>query len=362
MGKYVSELGKTALLLHSHSLKDKFISQITCSLERDGIKVFRHENKSSEPSPEMVDDAAKAVKKYGCDFLIAVGGGSVIDTGKAVCGLVTNGGRLEDYLEGVGCGKKIENDPIPFVAVPTTHGTGAEATKNAVISSSEKLYKKSFRDNRLMADKIIIDAELMTSLPKAQTALCSMDALTQLIEAYTCRKATPLTDALCISGLEAAAKSIYRTYDEGEDVSAREQMAYAALMSGICLANAGLGAVHGFAPAFGITYGIPHGESCALLLDHVMRYNIPYAVEKYAKVGEILTGRTWADANAAAQAGADYVEKLKEHMKIHKDLKHLNVTDGDIEAIKTRLSTNSMSANPAVMSDEDITRFIKSIS
>lgn len=362
IGKYTAHLGKRALLLHSHSLKAEFLCAMLRSLEENGITAFCHENRSSEPSPEMVDAASEAIKEHDCELLIAVGGGSVIDTGKAACGLAANGGCLEDYLEGVGCGKKIINDPIPFVAVPTTHGTGAEATKNAVISSAEKLYKKSFRDNRLMARLIIVDAQLMTLLPRSQTAACSMDALTQLIEAYTCKKATPLTDALCVSGLEAAAKGIYEAYDNGDNVLAREQMAYAALLSGICLANAGLGAVHGLAPALGITYSIPHGESCALLLDHVMRYNIPYATQKYARIGEILNGRSYASAEAAARAGADYVSELKRHMGLYEDLKHLGITEEATESIKRRLSTNSMSANPVLMSDEDITKFIRSLS
>ena len=362
IGKYVFGTGKRALILHSHSMAGECLRRMTQSLEENGIEAFLHENKSSEPSPDMVDSASDAFKRHDCDFLIAVGGGSVIDTGKAVCGLVTNGGRLEEYLEGVGTGRKIVNAPVPFIAMPTTHGTGAEATKNAVISSREKLYKKSFRDDRLMARKIIVDAELMVSLPKKQTASCSMDALTQLIEAYTCRKATPLTDALCISGLKAAANSILTVYDNGSDVSAREEMAYASLLSGICLANAGLGAVHGFAPALGITYDIPHGESCALLLDHVMRYNISYAECKYAHIGEILTGNKYKSASEAAYAGVDYVSDLKKHMLIQPDLKHLDIADNDIKNIISRLSTNSMGANPVQMSEEQIRDFIISLS
>lgn len=362
IGRYVSRFGKRVLLLHSHSLGEEHLRAMLRSLEKNGMTVFCHENASSEPSPEMVDAASDTARRNACELLIAVGGGSVIDTGKAVCGLLPNGGRLEDYLEGVGCGKKIINDPIPFIAVPTTHGTGAEATKNAVISSTEKIYKKSFRDDRLMADMIIIDAELMVSLPQKQTASCSMDALTQLIEAYTCKKATPLTDALCISGLEAAAQGIYEAYDNGESIFAREQMAYAALLSGICLANSGLGAVHGLAPALGITYNIPHGESCALLLDHVMRYNIPYATERYARIGEILTGKRYDDAQTAAIAGAEYVTRLKKHMQVPQDIKHIGITETDIEDIISRRSTNSMGANPVLMSDEDIRNFIRSIS
>ncbi len=362
IGEIVRNIGKKALILHGASLNKDYLCLMAKSLNENGIEVAEHINKSSEPSVDMVDSVVSAIKENKCDFIIAVGGGSVIDTAKAASGLVTNGGMTVEYLEGVGTGRKIVNDPIPFVAMPTTHGTGAELTKNGVISSETEKYKKSIRDDRLMAKKVVIDAVLMTSLPKKQTASCSMDALTQLIEAYTCTKATALTDALCISGLQAAADSIYEVYDNGENVEAREKMAYASMLSGICLANAGLGAVHGLAPALGITYDIPHGESCALLLDHAMRYNIPYCTKKYADIGRILTKKYYADDMDAAYAAARFVSELKQHMNIPSDLKVLNITESDISSIISRLSTNSMNANPIKMSNSDIETFIKSIS
>ncbi len=361
IGSIVSGMGKNALVLHGASLSEKFKENIESSLSENGITCTFCQNIPGEPSPESVDAVVASFKKNACDILIAVGGGSVIDTGKAASGIATNEGCLEDYLEGVGIGRKIINDPAPFVAVPTTHGTGAELTKNGVISSETKLYKKSIRDDRLMAKKVIIDAELMVSLPKKSTASASMDALTQLIEAYVCTKANVLTDALCLSGIEAAAKSIYAVYDTPNDIEARENMAYASMISGICLANAGLGADHGIAPAIGITYGIPHGESCALLLDHVMENNLEYALEKYAKVGEILTGKKYSSEREAAKAGVLFVRDLKKHMGIPCDLKHLDIKETDIPKLISRLSTNSMSANPRKMEKDDIAAFIKAL-
>lgn len=361
IGQYLCGIGKKALLLHGKSLKNEKIKAVTESLNAYNIDCVCHVNPSCEPNSEMVDSVVETYINNACDFIIAVGGGSVIDTGKAASGIVSNGGKLKDYLEGVGIGKKIINDPVPFVALPTTHGTGAEATKNAVIGSTSEFYKKSIRDDRLLPNKVIIDAELMLSLPEKQTAYCSMDALTQLIEAYTSLKSNPVTDALCISGLQAFSKGIYKAYDNGDDIEAREQMAYASLLSGICLANAGLGAVHGIAPALGITYGISHGESCALLLDHVMRMNLPYVKKKYADIGRILTLSDNTDDECMANAAIKYVENLKKHMDIPCDLKHLKIKANDIDVLLNRCSSNSMNANPVKAEKETIAKLIKSI-
>lgn len=361
IGEIVRGIGEKALLLHGKSLNEVYKESMVRSLNENKITVVPFENESGEPSVEMVDNVVKAINAHNCDFIIAVGGGSVIDAGKAAAGLAVNGGNTVEYLEGVGTGRKIVNTPIPFVAVPTTHGTGAELTKNGVISSQTDKYKKSIRDDRLMAKVVIVDAELMVSLPKKQTAFCSMDAITQLIEAYTCCKSNIMTDALCISGLHAAAESIYEAYDNGDNIQAREKMAYASMISGICLANAGLGAVHGLAPALGITYGIPHGESCALLLDHVMRYNIPYCTEKYAEIGRILKGGDYADDFEAAYAGADFITELKKHMGIPNNLKSIGINDNDIEQIIQRISTNSMNANPVKMNNDEIAAFLKQL-
>lgn len=359
LGEIVAPMGKRALVLHGASLAEEIKNALTASLDKNGVEFVLLQNPSGEPEAEYVDKAVDAFCANNCDVIVAIGGGSVIDTAKAASGLVTNGGVLKDYLEGVGIGKKIVNDPVPFVAMPTTHGTGAEVTKNAVIGSAAQHFKKSIRDDRLLPDKVIVDAELMVSLPQKATANCSLDALTQLIEAYTSSKANAMTDALCISGLEAAARSIYTAYDHGGNLDAREDMAYASLMSGICLANAGLGAVHGIAPALGITYGISHGESCALMLDHVMEYNLPYAVKKYARIGRILTGKDIADDDEAALAAVEYVRALKAHMGIAKDLKHFGISEADIDVLVSRCSSNSMNANPVKLDKAEVAELIR---
>ena len=358
LGEYIKGMGNRALLICGNSLKGEKMDAIAASLAENGIECFCHVIPSHEPDTDTVDAAVKAFNENSCDVIISVGGGSVIDAGKAASGIVTNGGCLRDYLEGVGIGKKIVNDPVPFVAIPTTHGTGAEATKNAVISSSTELYKKSIRDDRLLPKKVVVDAELMTTLPKKSTAHCSMDALTQLIEAYTSAKANPITDALCISGIKAAADSIQEAYDNGADVEAREKMAYASLMSGICLANAGLGAVHGIAPALGITCTISHGESCAIMLDHVMKANLPYVTAKYAEIGRILTKSEFESDEIAANAAIEYVKNLKAHMQIPCDLKYLSINKDEIDVLLSRCSSNSMNANPVKLEKEQLKELI----
>lgn len=361
MGALVSGMGHRALLLHGNSMKNEIRVAIEGSLNSSGIESIEHIVPSGEPEAGNVDDAAEKYIAGKCDFIIAIGGGSIIDTGKAASGIIPNGGELKDYLEGVGTGKRIINDPVPFVAVPTTHGTGAEATKNAVISSKTELYKKSIRDDRLLPDKVIIDAQLMLTLPKRHTAYCSMDALTQLIEAYTSIKANPMTDALCLSGLKAISNGIYGAYDNGEDVTAREQMAYASLLSGICLANAGLGAVHGVAPALGITCGISHGESCAIMLDHIMELNMPYSAKKYADIGRVLTGTDSNDDAYMANKAVKYVRDLKAHMGVPDDLRYLNIKVSDIDVILSRCSSNSMNANPVKIEKNTLSELIKDL-
>lgn len=353
--------GTKALLLHGTAMEEGLLRQVCSALKLSHIDVVVHCKPSGEPSPEMVDQAVLDARRAGCDFVIAIGGGSVIDTGKAVCGLTPNEGGLEEYLEGVGNGRKMVCSPLPLIAVPTTHGTGAEATCNAVISSAAAGYKKSFRDKRLMAKEVLIDAELMTSLPKKSTADCNMDALTQLIEAYVSVKANALTDALCISGLEAAAEGIVESFENGDSLKAREKMAYAALMSGIALSNGGLGAVHGIAPALGISYGIGHGESCGLLLDHVMEWNLKFNLERYAAVGCILTGGTFQTPYQAAVAGVQYVKELKQCFGIAPDLQFLQIAPEELDSIASKVSSNSMSGNPVPMDKDDVKQLLSKL-
>jgi alcohol dehydrogenase class IV len=226
-----------------------------------------------EPTVADVDRALGSARQANCDSVIALGGGSALDAGKAVAGLLANGGSALDYMEVVGKGQKITKPSVPWLAIPTTAGTGAEATRNAVIGFPEKKFKASIRSELLLPRVALIDPELAVNVPPEVTAASGMDALCQCIESYTSTGANPITDALALRGIHLAARSLRRAYASGTDLAAREDMAMAALISGITLTSAGLGAVHGFAAPLGANFPVPHGIVCAALLPHVIRAN-----------------------------------------------------------------------------------------
>ena len=234
-------------------------------LRAGGLNVY-HVTVAGEPSPELVDDAVSRLKGAGISLVVSIGGGSVMDAGKAISAMMTTDGSVTDYLEVVGS-REHPGTKVPFIAVPTTSGTGSEATKNAVISQvGEEGFKRSLRHDNFVPDLVIIDPELTLECPPDITAAAGMDCFTQLTEAYLSDKGSPITDALAIEGLKAVSRSLLRSYTNGDDIEARSGMSYAALLSGICLANAGLGAVHGLAGTIGALFNIPHGAVCGTLM------------------------------------------------------------------------------------------------
>ncbi|MDD6204160.1 MAG: iron-containing alcohol dehydrogenase [Firmicutes bacterium] len=306
---------------------------------------------AGEPTPQSVDAAAAEVRASGCDAVLGLGGGSVLDTAKAAAALAVNDGSVEDYLEGVGRGAVITRKPLPFIAVPTTSGTGAENTKNAVISSAEKKYKKSFRHEMLLASVALIDPALTVSVPPAVTAACGMDAVTQLIESYTSVKSNPVTEAWCAQGLKRAG-SLLKAYRDGGDIGAREDMSLCSTLSGLALANSGLGAAHGFAAGLGAYRNISHGLACAVLLPHIMRLNIPAATEKYAQVGRLLTGKPYPDDREAAKASVEFIERLNAEMGIPSGLGFLNISPEEAAGIAQASMGGSMNGNPVKLDAE----------
>ncbi len=322
------------------------------------MEIYIYDKIKGEPSPQNVDQAAKEARAFAPGVILGIGGGSAIDTAKAVSGLVTNSGSVEQYLEGVGNGAVIVNEPLPFVAVPTTAGTGAEATKNAVISSSQKHYKKSFRDARLLPKLVVIDPELALSVPKNVTAHCGMDAITQIIESYTSIKSNPKTEELCLRGIEKI-PSLIKAYDHPNDISARSDMAECAVLSGIALANSGLGAAHGFAAGIGAYSNIPHGLACAILLPHVMKLNFEVSANKYADIGRILAQKDMLRDEAVSFA-IEYIEKMNEHMGIPSDFKQWNIDAAAHDIAKASMG-GSMTGNPVELNVESAAEFIKKL-
>ena len=233
---------------------------------KDRGLTIHHLTVAGEPSPALVDDAVSRLKGAGISLIAAIGGGSVMDAGKAISAMLTTDGSVTDYLEVVGS-REHPGTKVPFIAVPTTSGTGSEATKNAVISQVGKEgFKRSLRHDNFVPDLVIIDPELTLECPPDITAAAGMDCFTQLAEAYLSDKGSPMTDALAIEGLKAVNRSLLRSFTNGDDIEARSDMSYAALMSGVCLANAGLGAVHGLAGTIGAFFDIPHGVVCGTLM------------------------------------------------------------------------------------------------
>ena len=254
-----------------------------------------------EPTTATAREGAVVARRENCDLVIGFGGGSVVDAGKAIAALLTNDGDPLDYLEVIGRGQPITQPAAPYIAIPTTAGTGAEVTRNAVLGSPEHRVKVSLRSPLMLPRVALVDPELTHSMPPPVTASTGLDALTQVLEPYVSHLANPLTDAFCLDGLHRAARSLRQAYHNGEDFRAREDMALVSLYGGLALANAKLGAVHGFAGPFGGMFDAPHGAVCATLLPHVMEANVhalqerqpdSEALVRYHEVAQILTGNS----------------------------------------------------------------------
>lgn len=323
--KLVRRTGKRVLLVTGSNsfLHSTHFATLTRGFETEGIDCW-HASVSGEPTPTFVDHSVARYRHERLDCVVAIGGGSAVDAGKAISAMLPQDGSVCAYLEGRET-KQHDGRKTPFIAVPTSSGTGAEATKNAVLSEiGEHGYKSSLRHDQFVPDLALIDPELMLSCPPEVTAACSLDALTQLLEAYVSSKASPLTDALAQSGLQHAAAGLIPAVEHGaHDIAARSHMAYAALLSGMALANAGLGVVHGFAGPIGGFFAIPHGVVCGTLLGEATRITIEalfadpiknqLALEKYARAGVLLSGQASAslkqDCDHLIRTLQDWVER-----------------------------------------------------
>ena len=316
-----------------------------------------------EPSPQMVDEAVRTLRPEGIEVVIGIGGGSALDAAKAIAGLLKSGRSVMDHLEGVGPELPYPGPATPFIAVPTTAGTGSEATKNAVLSiQGFDGFKKSFRDEQLVAEVALIDPDLLTTCPPAVIAANGMDALTQLLESYVSSRAAPLTDSLAWGGMKAARDGLLALYADAGDAMARERMAYAAMVSGITLAQVGLGSVHGLAAPLGAFFPIPHGVACGTLVATATRVNIEAlrkrepahpALEKYAQVGRLLSKRGQLEQEAAHAALLDTLESWTRTLKLP-SLAHYGVASTDIPRIVANSRGSSMKTNPVRLEDDEI--------
>jgi len=314
---------------------------------------------AGEPTVEVVRDGVKRVREAGCDVIVSIGGGSAIDSGKAIAAIATNGGEPLDFLEGVGRGRSINETPLPFIAVPTTAGTGSEVTRNAVLWSTEHGVKASLRSPLMLPRIALIDPELTYTLPPQVTAATGLDALTQLIEPYVSVRSNPMVDALCLDGIPRAARALPVVYRDGTDRSARGNMAMASLFGGLALANAGLGVVHGFAAPLGGSWDAPHGALCAAILQHGMAANVSAlrnrepqhpALERYTNIARLLTGKT----DAHAEDGIQWVQELCEEFKIPR-LRAWDIQESDLpEIVDKAAQASSMKANTLPLTREEL--------
>lgn len=351
--------GSVKRLLLVRGRSSDAIPRVREILSAQGIQ-FNEFEVHGEPTVDVVREGVKFAE--GCDVVIGLGGGSVLDAGKAIAALATNHGDVFEYLEVVGKGQPLTEKPLTFIAIPTTAGTGTEVTRNAVLDVPEHGMKVSLRSPMMLPSLAIVDPELTYTLPQEITAASGLDALTQLIEPFVSVKANPLTDAICREGMSHAAKSLRRAYHDGKDKQAREGMALASLFGGLALANAALGAVHGFAGPLGGMLHAPHGAICAKLLPLVMEANIEaMKAEKHAglahyeEAARILT----VNPSASASDGVKWVSELVNELKIPPLSTHGMTASHIPEAVQKTLSASSYKGNPIPLKAEVLTEILE---
>lgn len=359
LSKHIEENTKHVFLVCAHS--SDAIPRVKEILSRLGV-AFTEFSVHGEPTIDLMRSAIKAA--HGCDIVIGIGGGSVLDTGKAIAALVTNPGDLLDYLEVIGKGKPLIHAPLPYVAIPTTAGTGSEVTRNAVIESPQQNVKVSLRSPAMLPRLAMVDPELTYSLPPEITASSGLDALTQLIEPFVSIKANPMTDSICREGMYHAAHSLRRAYENGTDKEAREGMSLASLFGGLALANSALGAVHGFAGPLGGMLHAPHGALCARLLPLVMEANIEAletrqpehpSLQRYVEVARILTD----NKNATARDGVVWTKQLVDDLKIPGLSKYGMNDEKFPQAVEKTLKASSFKGNPIPLNENELREILE---
>lgn len=361
VGDEVKSFGRRALVVTGSD--GQRAEQLTASLAGAGVDAAIFSVKG-EPEIATVEQGMALAKSERCDFVIGFGGGSVLDAAKAIAAMLANEGELLDYLEIIGRGKALSKPPVPFVTIPTTAGTGSEVTRNAVLAAPEHRVKVSLRSPFLLARLAVVDPELTYALPPGITASTGLDALTQLIEPFTCLRANPMTDALCVDGIERAARSLGEAVANGGNKLAREDMAVASLFGGLALANAGLGAVHGFAGPIGGSFSAPHGAVCGALLPHVMAANVKalrernsqgIALQRYARIAALVTN----DPNATADDGVEWVRKLVASLPIL-GLRAYGIGAEHFADLVTKAAkASSMKPNPIELSPRELMEILE---
>lgn len=364
----LSQIGEKAVRLGHHAALVRGASRkrgghVADLLRAEGISVTELPV-TGEPTVDAVMAATSFLRSEAVDFVVAAGGGSVLDMGKAVAGLIPNPEDPICYLEVVGEGRPLVNPPLPVVAIPTTAGTGAEVTANAVIGVPEHRVKVSLRHPGLLPEVVIVDPELMQSMPKDVTLSTGMDAFTQLLESFVSRGANPITDGFCREGILRVARSLGRAVRNGNDMAARSDMALASLLSGMALANAKLGAVHGIAGPMGGMFPVAHGRLCAALLVPVLEGNLAAlykrqsdirTVKRFQEIAVWLTGND----KATAEDGIAWIRALCRDLGV-KPLGAFGIGEKDIpDIVEKAMAASSMKGNPVVLTAQEVAEILK---
>jgi alcohol dehydrogenase class IV len=365
VGPLASELGRRALV--AYGIPGDQLRDFSALLARHGLDVIPY-LVAEEPTIPLIQHGLALARDEDCDLVIGLGGGSAIDAGKAIAALLTNPGDVYDYLEVIGRGQPILQPSAPFIAIPTTAGTGAEVTSNAVIGADlletpGYKTKVSLRSPLMLPRLAVIDPELTLGLPAEVTASTGLDALTQLIEPFVSIRANPLTDAICREGLHQAAGALRIAYFTGSNLAAREAMSLASLLGGLALANAKLGAVHGFAAPLGGRFSAPHGAICARLLPLVMQANLIALIERapdspviqrYAEIARILIGQP----DVAAEQGAAWVQQVVTDLQIP-GLSTYGMQPADIPGLVSQAArASSMQGNPVKLTEMEMSEIL----
>jgi alcohol dehydrogenase class IV len=368
LGEITSSFGSRALLVTGADSLDRAGTWDICAGSLTDLSItFRRFVVKGEPSPDLVDRAVDEFKNEVPDVVVAIGGGSAMDCGKAIAAMVLLGEPVTPYLEGVGSRHHHPGKSLPLIAVPTTAGTGSEATKNAVLSRvGPGGFKKSLRHDHFTPACALLDPQLTLSCPPAVTSACGMDAFTQLLESYVSPQGSPLTDALALSGIEHISSSLLpASTDRGHDIRLRSSLAYASFLSGVTLANAGLGIIHGLAAPVGALIAVPHGTVCATLLAEACRMNIRRIREqrgdddimlaKYGRVGRLLSAAPAMDNIGGCELLLEKLEEWTNTLRIPR-LGDYGLKESDLDGLVTQAGQK---ANPVQLDARDVKAILK---
>lgn len=362
-GTIAKDYGQKALIVtgQQSTKKTGVLFKLEKILQTNGIEYIIFDKAKPNPTVDIIDEGAEIGRTNNCNLIIGLGGGSALDTAKAISGMITNEGSVEEYLEFRKEHKIMTNQPLPMIAIPTTAGTGSEATKNAVINSPGLKIKRSIRDDRLVPEVAILDPVLISTAPKDVLAASAMDALTQLIEPFTGKKAQPVIDIIAMDGIKRIGKNLIQFIENPSNHKAGLELLIASYFSGIALANAGLGAVHALSRPFGGLYNLPHGLICAILLPYITEQNWYYNIKKYAQIAKALGIEENLSEEKLASKVYEKIFDMNNLLGIPSDFRRFNIPKKDIEKIIEDAQGGSMRNNPKDFSKEELKELLLKI-